>query len=345
MRIFTAIGSRRKIAAVLAFLLMFQIMLSGFASVGSTAHAADKPSKYITFLYNDFKEAANRLSFNGASTFMPDGSLRLTPAQGNQFGTVFNWDKVSLRDNSGFSTYFTFNMNGAGALSGVPQGADGLVFAVQTKSNSAGSLGGGMGFENIPNSVGVEFDTFNNGSSQWGNNGDPSDNHVAVDLNGVVSHGSQGVYAEPSNGIDFNSGQDVYVWIDYKAADKTLSVYYNNSSTRPAQPKLTYTGLNLENVIASKDVYVGFTAATGSAWQNHLIKQWYFTNKYDPIDLNSATYVEAPSIMSVNAAVYNPPTADNTGNSVENAVYYKADLNLKDSKKSRPKYRFVCGKT
>ncbi|CAI6064978.1 cadherin-like beta sandwich domain-containing protein [Cohnella sp. JJ-181] len=326
MSIFTAIGSRRRIAAVLAFLLMFQMALSGFGSFGGTAHAADKPQKYITFLYTDFKEAANRLSFNGASTFTADGSLRLTSNGGNQYGTVFNWDKVSLRDNSGFSTYFTFKMTNPGG--GPPAGADGIVFAVQTKSNSAGSVGVGMGFGGIQNSVGVEFDTYDNASET----GDPSANHVAVDLNGSVSHGSQGVYAEPS--IDFNSGQDVNVWIDYKTANKTLEVFYSNSTTRPGTPKLTYTGLDLQNVIKSEDVYVGFTAATGGAWQNHLIKQWYFTNKYDPIDLNSASYVEAPSIMSVNAAVYNPPSSENTENSVQNAVYYKADLNLKDSKKN-----------
>lgn len=330
MRIFTAIGSRRKTAAVLAFLLMFQMIVSGFASIGSIAHAADKPSKYITFLYTDFKEAADRLSFNGSSRPASDGSMQLTPNSGGTYGTVFNRDKVSLRDNSGFSTYFTFNMSGKGSDgSSVPIGADGLVFAIQTKSNSAGSVGGGMGFENIPNSVGVEFDTFNNGPTQWGNNGDPSDNHVAVDLNGYVGHGRNGNPAavhEPT--IDFNSGQDVYVWIDYKAADERLEVFYSNSSTRPQTPKLTYNGLNLASVIASPDVYVGFTAATGSAWQYHNIKQWYFTNKYDPIDLNSATYVEAPSIMSVNAAVYEPET------SVQGAVYYKADLNLKDSKKN-----------
>ncbi|MEK0312696.1 cadherin-like beta sandwich domain-containing protein [Cohnella sp. 56] len=328
MSIFAATGSRRKIAAVLAFLLMFQMVLSGSASFGGRAHAADKPQKYITFLYTDFKEAIDRMSFNGWATAADNGALQLTPNKGSTFGTAFNREKVSLRDNTGFSTYFTFNMTNKGSDPGVPAGADGLVFAIQTKSNSAGSVGGGMGFEGIPNSVGVEFDTFDNGPSKWGANGDPSDNHVAVDLNGYVGHGRGGnpaAYAEPT--IDFNSGSDVYVWIDYKTADQTLYVYYSSSSTRPTTPKLTYSGLDLASVLASKDVFVGFTAATGSAWQNHNIKQWYFTNTYDPIDLNSATYVEAPSIMSVNAAVYD-------SGSVQTAVYYKADLNLKDSKKN-----------
>lgn len=333
MSVLTAISNRRKIAAALAFLLFFQMVLSGFASVGGRAHA-DKPQKYITFLYTDFKEAADRLSFNGSADYTPSGALRLTPSSGGKFGTVFNRDKVSLRDNgdiniSGFSTYFTFNMSGKGSESGVPAGADGLVFAIQTKSNSAGSVGVGMGYGGIPNSVGVEFDTFDNGPSQWGSNGDPSDNHVAVDLNGSVDHGSGGnPAAQKETAIDFNSGSDVHVWVDYSKKTQKLEVRYGSSSTRPADAKLTYTNLDLESVLRAQDVFVGFTAATGSSWQNHDIKQWYFTNKYDPIDLNSATYVEAPSIMSVNAAVYD------SGSSVQDAVYYKAELNLRDSKKT-----------
>lgn len=41
---------------------------------------------------------------------------------------------------------------------GLGCGADGLVFVVQTNSNKVGG-GGGIGYQGIPNSVGVELDT------------------------------------------------------------------------------------------------------------------------------------------------------------------------------------------
>lgn len=327
MTIFTATGGRRRIAAALAFVLLFQMLMSGFASIGERAHAADKPVKYITFVYNNFEQAASRLTFNGRASYVDSGakkgSLRLTPATGQVFGSVFNREKVSLRAGGGFSTYFTFNISEPNASGTTPKGADGIVFTLQTVSNSAGAAGGGLGYEGIQHSVGVEFDTFDNGDLLK----DPSDNHIAVDYNGVVKHDQSGnPAAVPINKsqINFKSGNDVHAWIDYDSSAKKLYVYVSASGTRPAQPTLTQSNVDLPSKLGADDIFVGFTASTGGSWENHDIKQWYFTNKFEPIDLNSATYVEAPSNLSVNAAVYD------TG-SVQDAVYYKADVNLTNS--------------
>ena len=316
---------------MLAMVLVLQLALTGYGPTGVASADPEKPVKYITFLYNDFVQANSRLLFNGASTYVSAagndyGNLRLTPAVGDRFGTVFNKEKVSLRAGTGFSTYFTFKMTNPGGTQGTPAGADGIVFALQTRSNSAGSLGGGMGFEGITNSVGIEFDTFNNGSAQWGSNGDPSDNHIAVDYNGVVAHGKSGNPAAVNiTNINFNSGSDVHVWIDYNTSAKKLEVFLSPTSDRPNTPSLTQSNLDLLSYLGADEIYAGFTAATGAAWQNHDIRQWYFTNRYDPIDINNATYVEAPSIFSVTSGVYEPP-------SVTSATYLKADVRLADSK-------------
>ncbi|MBB6635989.1 cadherin-like beta sandwich domain-containing protein [Cohnella thailandensis] len=323
--------SRQRIAAALAFTLALQLVLSGYSSIigGAGIASAVSETKYITFLYQDFAKASSRLQFNGNADYLDSGAnqgdLRLTPSAGNQFGTVFNKERVSLRAGTGFSTYFTFNMSSPDGSGTTPKGADGIVFALQTRSNSAGSLGVGMGFENIKDSVGIEFDTFDNGSATWGSNGDPSNNHVAVDYDGVVTHGKNGNPAAVNvPGVDFNSGQDVHVWIDYKSTEQKLEVFLSSSSNRPSSPILTETGLNLAERLKQDDIYVGFTAATGAAWQNHDIKQWYFTNRYDPIDLSSATYVEAPSIFSVATSVYGK-------SSVTGATYYQSDVTLVNS--------------
>jgi|GEM_PF-5651314 len=342
MSMLSANSNRRKIAAALAFLLFFQMVLSGFASLGGRAHA-DKPQKYITFLYTDFSQNFDRLTYNGDTA--PNGTnLRLTSASGGKAGSVFNKEKVSLQS-SGFSTYFTFRISDPSGIKSdgngpVPDGADGLVFALQTQSNAAGSSGGGIGIGGISKSVGIEFDTFANNTPRWGLSGDPNDNHIGLVMKGDVKHGSysdnQPPFKNPDavaiNNISFKSGTPVHVWIDYdKVNNKTLTVRLSTSDTRPAAAALTQTNvdidgiLNPEGILDSQDIYAGFTSATGSAWENHDIQNWFFTNKYDPIDLNSADYVEAPSLFSVATSVY--------GESVQGAVYYKSELTLTNSLK------------
>ena len=67
--------------------------------------------------------------------------------------------------------------------------ADGLAFVIQgvipsAPSSGLLSLGGGggqIGYETIPNSLAIEFDTFQNaGGEQHVPNNDPDDNHVGV---------------------------------------------------------------------------------------------------------------------------------------------------------------------
>ena len=38
------------------------------------------------------------------------------------------------------------------------------MFVLQTVSSNVGGVGGGMGYVGIPNSVGIEFDNWNNGA-------------------------------------------------------------------------------------------------------------------------------------------------------------------------------------
>jgi len=129
------------------------------------------------------------LQLNGSAAVAntSDGSvLRVAPAIGGQAGSVFGTSQLQA---AAFSIFFTFRMtNPGGSLFDGPDntvpGADGLVFVVQPNSTGAGSGGQGIGYQGLGNSVGVEFDTWQN----MGNH-DPSSNHAGIDLNGVVDHG------------------------------------------------------------------------------------------------------------------------------------------------------------
>lgn len=295
-------------AIVLTMLVQLLVPLGLLYADESIPPAAPK---YITFLYKDFAQNVDRLKLNGAAS-VNGGALRLTESRGQQFGSFFNQERVSLAG-SGFSTFFTFKMSQPNW-----QGADGIVFTVQTSSNEAGEAGGGLGYDGIANSIGIEFDTYYNSEI-----GDPSDNHIALDINGNVRHGTaQNPQAVSISDINLNSGQSVYAWVDYETDSKQLKVYLSSTDERPALPRLTET-VDLQNVTKSADVYVGFTAATGGDWQNHDIEQWFFTNKYDPIDIKNNTYAQAPTNLSVDVA-------DLEDESVTDVVYYRAEIGLTD---------------
>ncbi len=248
----------------------------------------DDSENYITFKYDEFYPSDSRLIVNLNATI--SNIVNLTPAQTNKAGSVFNKERVSLQDDRSFSTYFTFKLSAGG---GYGDGwADGLVFTVQTQSNSAGSIGGTLGYNGITPSVGIKFDT-------WQNNehGDPSNNHTAILKNGVI--GSPLVVKAIDPAVLNLRGGTIHVWVDYDGPNGVLEVRLNkDSSTRPADADLSYTMAEderLTSILNSDWVYVGFTAATGGAYQKHDITSWYFTNKLDPIDIENKTYKQAPT--------------------------------------------------
>ncbi len=310
---------RKLTACLLVFALVCLQASHLFVSVG---YAQTETQNYLTFKYDRFN-SDGRLRMNGNSA-ITGNVLRLTPSVGGQWGTVFNNNRISLSNNKSFSTYFEFNMNSGGGLTVNGKQwtwADGLVFTVQTTSNGAGGAGLGLGYSGIGKSVGVEFDTFRNGP-EIGNLGDPAGigsngsdsiytNHVAVDINGDVNHrfqreatsanGFVGDYRNLDNTPDIRMRENTatqHAWIDYNGDDKTIEVRMSTTDKRPNNFVLRKTGLDLTNILKSDDVYVGFTASTGSAWQEHNITKWYFSNTYNPIDVRSQTYLEAPKSVS-----------------------------------------------
>src|SRR5262245_40091037 len=101
-----------------------------------------------TILFNDFSNVSG-LQINGnasAPVATGDGNvLRLTPTLGFQSGSAFSQNTISLQNNASFSTFFKFRISAPGGIGdGDGQGADGLVFTVQTVANNVGGFGGGM---------------------------------------------------------------------------------------------------------------------------------------------------------------------------------------------------------
>ncbi|MBB6669886.1 S-layer homology domain-containing protein [Cohnella nanjingensis] len=290
---------RKSLVVTLAFL----IVIANGAWRPGTAQAgpADKPDKYITFVYDNFADSnpmVNKqfLALNGDARYADDGGknvLRMTRNVGNVFGTAFPKNRrISLTNDRSFSTYFSFRMHG-----GSSSPADGIVFTVQTKSSSAGAVGQGMGYGGLQPSIGIEYDTYynpdNNDPRRIGETTGTRSNHIAVDLNGVTKHA-------PSDFVNIDQGQmDLtngiyYTWIDYDGLTDTLKVYLSKTNQLPDAPILTKTGLDLSKLLNQDEAYVGFTAATGGQNQNHDIDAWYFNNDSGPIEPAKFDYFNAP---------------------------------------------------
>ncbi len=234
------------------------------ASLESDGHA--------DFLYTDFSSTAG-LQLN-ADAHQAGNVLRLSNSASFSSGSVFTSAQVDLRDGNSFSTHFQFRLHssaGIGDEDGI--GADGLVFIVQPVGNNVGGAGFGIGYSGIAQSLGVEFDTYNNGAST----ADPSDNHVGIDLNGNIAS-----VQTRTEAIRFNNEQVWNAWIDYDGLSDALEIRWSMVNSRPEESQLSRT-VDLESVIGQSTAYVGFTSATGSGFNDHDLLRWEFRGEFAPI--------------------------------------------------------------
>ncbi len=244
------------------------------AAVGGLFLASQAGAAVIS--YPDFSSVAG-LTINGNAA-QSGNALRLTPANFGQSGSAFSTSTVSLASNASFSTYFQFRFtNPGGACDGLGCGADGLVFVVQTVGNNVGGAGGGIGYDGIPNSLGVEFDTWNNGGID--NN---SSNHIGIDLNGSVNS----VLLTEVTEADMNDGDIWNAWVDYNSATQLLEARLTRSSTRPTSALLSYT-VDLASVLGTTNAFVGFTSGTGAAFADHDVLSWTLEDRFAPIGGNT----------------------------------------------------------
>lgn len=218
--------------------------------------------------------------------------LRLTNTV-SQAGSAFLAEAITLANDASFSSFFVFEISdpvGASDADGV--GADGLVFVVQTVSNTAGGSGGGIGYFGLNNSVGVEFDTWDNGAND-GSNG----NHVGIDINGDTNS-----VVRANISPRMNDGGNWYAWVDYEGVTNTLEVRLSQVNVRPAGATLSHV-VDLAAVLGQTDAFVGFTSGTGAAGGKHDIRSWTFINEFQPIATGTITLTHVgPATNPVNTS-------------------------------------------
>lgn len=234
------------------------------------------------FNYADFSNP-QRIFFAGSSK-LADKYLRITSSAVNQSGAVWHTTKVPVK--SGFYTKFKFRFTEGrnnNCEDGSQPGADGIAFVIQNTSPMiSGGLGGGIGYDGIENSIAVEFDTYSNDSLQIENLKDPNGNHIAVQTRGKLAnssrHNKDNTLAILKDVIPIRAdGTIYYAMIDYNVEKNKIRVFLDTTDifTKPvliAENVKIDEILNLEN---GTHAYVGFTSATGCAYENHDILSWY----------------------------------------------------------------------
>jgi hypothetical protein len=265
--------------------------------------------KYVGFGFElNSIESVGSFFLNGASLLVPkttknSGFLRITPALSNRSGSV--WFKERQPVLNGFESEFTFQLTERSrncktttviAERCMPNGGDGFAFVVHYDTASAlGAASSSLGYGGIVNSLAVEFDTWFNVEKS-----DVYENHISIQTKGLEPNESHhrsktaittsipllqdgNIHAVriryeskllPFHTKDekFFAGPNSVTWLKTGAG---VILVYIDDFTRPA----LVAPINLKDVLVLPEdgrAFVGFTAATGSAYQNHDILTWSF---------------------------------------------------------------------
>ncbi len=202
---------------------------------------------------------------NGSAGHIKDSEFLLTPDLTSQSGSVWYGNYLDLEKD--------FNLEFDVFLGRNDGGADGLAFVLQQSPDgtAATSKGGGLGYRYITPSLAVEYDTWRNGEYN-----DPPMDHIGLQKNGDVIHGSSNEVAMASVMMDMEDGRWHATRIQWTASSKRLSVYWDGGSS-PVLEKV----INMQDEIFGSHPYVywGWTGSTGDARNEQKVrmKQVQFT--------------------------------------------------------------------
>lgn len=233
------------------------------------------------FLNHGFLEA-NLLKF-GSSKVHPSGLLELTNTSMRQIGQAFHGFPIPLSNPNStnpvsFSTSFVFAITQG---SGAP--GHGLAFVISPSMDFSGAFPSNyLGLFNTSNNgnslnriLAVEFDTV-----QAVELNDIDDNHVGIDLNGVISiESAPAAYFDDREAKNISlrlaSGKPIRVWIEYNATEMILNVTLAPLDRPKPNIALLSRKLNLSGIF-SQEHHVGFSAATGTVASSHFVLGWSF---------------------------------------------------------------------
>jgi hypothetical protein len=216
--------------------------------------------------YQDFSSTQG---LNLVGNAIQSGTIvKITPSAPSNVGGTWATNKQAV--NMGFTTTFRFNITDQHAWD--QKGSDGFAFVIQNSNGSAlGNDGQYIGY-NIPNSVAVEFDTYNN-SIYFSDGAYP---HVSVQTRGQSTNSPNHTYSHGYTSAipDIQDGNTHTIQINYNPG--VMNVYMDTNFILSVP--LDLTTLNLDGGKA----WVGFTGSTGMGYEAHNLLSWSYTEVPEP---------------------------------------------------------------
>lgn len=239
--------------------------------------------------------SAETIFFAGASE-NKGNFFRLTGTENYLAGAIWHIMEVPLKK---FRADFSFRLSQGdnnGYIDNSEPGADGIAFVVQKHGYGALGIGGyGIGYQGIPNSFAIEFDTYNNNEKQTDNMHDPNGNHIAVqsmrELPNTADHATPANFAIQTDIPLIKADSTIYyVSIDCNVLDEKMRIFLDTTSDFDS-PLLELPASYFIQSLKIEEyeyAYVGITAGTGNAWENHDILSFSLCPLYtagpNPVD-------------------------------------------------------------
>ena len=127
-----------------------------------------------------------------------------------------------------------------------------------------------------------------------------NDNHVGINLNGMVSKSAVGAAYYTENGtlvnVTLRSKDTIQAWVDYDSDTSILNVTISPSRIKPKLPLLSYK-INLSSFFLDS-MYVGFSCSTGldrSVANSHYLLGWSFNTSGQAHSLPMTKAPDPPS--------------------------------------------------
>jgi Chitobiase/beta-hexosaminidase C-terminal domain/Bacterial lectin len=242
---------------------------------------------YVNYPNNGF--TATNLSVQGYGA-VTGGMLQLTNGgSGEESGVWFN-TKLPVQS---FVTDFTFQQ-----LNAV---ADGMTFTIQNDNIWAvGDAGGGLGYQDIPDSVAVKFDIYNNSGE-------------GADSTGLYTNGASPTVPAidlTSTGIVLSSGDLMHAHMVYDGTNLTMTLTdtVTNATATEVFP------VNIPSIVGSSTAWVGFTGGTGGGTATQNVLSWTYVSP-------AGTVASTPTFSPV-GGTYSVPQTVTISDSTPNATIY-----------------------
>ncbi|XP_056170247.1 L-type lectin-domain containing receptor kinase IV.1-like [Syzygium oleosum] len=254
-------------------LFLIVLAVSLLANIAASHETGD-------FMYNGFWSA--NLSLDGLAALTGNGLLKLTNGTKQMVSHAFYADPITFKNSSdgavhSFSTTFVFAI--------IPEyaalGGHGFTFVMAPRREFPGARPSYyFGLFNETNDgkatnhiFAVEFDTIQNNEFH-----DINDNHVGIDVNGLVSvKSSPAGYTENNiqgfRNLSLISGKAMQVWVDYDGVHKQIRVAVAPVNVDKPNTPLLSLSFNLSPIF-KETMYVGFSSSTGTLLTSHYILGW-----------------------------------------------------------------------